>query len=186
MEGRSQQVNLGCSTLILIALIVLIFSGGRNDEIRREIQSLNSTVRQLNTSVDSLTNEVKALLQKLEGTRPSLLAPKVEGHSQQARITAAKADIAALEVALEAFEIDNSRYPTTQEGLRVLLERPGDASSWRGPYLKRGIPKDPWGNEYIFESPGRQNENGYDLSSMGPDMRQGSEDDVTNWTLGEG
>ena len=44
MEGRSQQVNLGCSTLILIALIVLIFSGGRNDEIRREIQSLNSTV----------------------------------------------------------------------------------------------------------------------------------------------
>jgi general secretion pathway protein G len=117
------------------------------------------------------------------GVLAAIVVPKFAGRSEQAKVTAAKTDIGRLEVALDAFEIDNGRFPTSQEGLRVLFERPSDGQSWRGPYIKRGIPRDPWSNEYIYEYPGRYNENGYDLYSMGPDMRQGSEDDVTNWTV---
>jgi general secretion pathway protein G len=117
------------------------------------------------------------------GVLAAIVVPKFAGRSEQAKVTAAKTDIGRLEVALDAFEIDNGRFPTSQEGLRVLFERPSDAQAWRGPYIKRGIPRDPWNNEYIYEYPGRYNENSYDLYSMGPDMRQGSEDDVTNWTV---
>ena len=117
------------------------------------------------------------------GVLAAIVVPKFAGRSEQAKVTAASTGIGNLEGAIDTFEIDNGRFPTSQEGLRVLFERPSDAQNWRGPYIKRGVPKDPWGNEYIYEYPGRYNENGYDLYSMGPDMRQGSEDDVTNWTI---
>ena len=60
------------------------------------------------------------------------------------------------------------------------LGQPRDAQNWKGPYLKE-IPKDPWNNEYIYECPGKNNPTSYDLMSMGPDGRSGSEDDITNW-----
>ena len=111
-----------------------------------------------------------------------LILPKFVGRSEQAKITAAKTDIANLEVALDTFEIDNGRYPTAEEGLAALVERPaGLDETWKGPYIKRGIPKDPWQIEYAYEYPGRQNDNGYDLHSFGPDGQDGSEDDITNW-----
>ena len=116
------------------------------------------------------------------GVLAALVVPKFAGRSEQAKITGAKTDIRGIETALEAFEIDNTRFPTTQEGLRALYERPANSLTWKG-YLKRGTPRDPWGNEYVYEYPGRYNEESYDLYSMGPDMRQGSEDDVTNWTI---
>ncbi len=80
-EGRSQQVNLGCGTLILIALIVLIFSGGRNDEVRREIRDLDATIRQLKTAVESQADEIKALRQTLEASRPP--APRAEAEEKK-------------------------------------------------------------------------------------------------------
>jgi general secretion pathway protein G len=68
--------------------------------------------------------------------------------------------------------------------LELLVEEPKDAKNWRGPYLKQGIPLDPWGNAYIYECPGKQNESGYDLMSVGPDGRSGTDDDITNWGQG--
>jgi general secretion pathway protein G len=113
----------------------------------------------------------------------AIVLPKFTGRSQQAKITAAKTQIAQLEVALDAFEIDISRYPTTAEGLKALVERPAsDASEWQQPYLKRDIPKDPWGNDYVYRYPGQYNENGYDLYSLGPDRKLGGDDDITNWS----
>ena len=112
----------------------------------------------------------------------ALVVPKFAGRSQEARVTAARTDIHSLEVAIDAFEIDAGRFPTSEEGLRVLYERPANLDSWR-PYLKQGIPRDPWNNEYVYEYPGRYNREGYDLYSLGPDLQQGSEDDVMNWTL---
>lgn len=115
-------------------------------------------------------------------TLAALVVPKFTGRSEQAKVTAAKTDIGQLEVALDSFEIDNGRYPTTDEGLRALYERPSNCDSWRGPYIKRALPRDPWNNEYIYEYPGSHNEGGYDLYSLGPDQREGSEDDVMNWS----
>ncbi|MCE5184702.1 MAG: type II secretion system major pseudopilin GspG [Planctomycetaceae bacterium] len=112
----------------------------------------------------------------------TIVVPKFTKRSEQAKQTAAKADIANMEVALDAFEIDTSRYPTNSEGLRALMEKPANADGWRGPYLKKGTPRDPWGQEYIYRQPGQYNEYGYDLSSPGPDAQAGNDDDIINWS----
>ncbi len=112
----------------------------------------------------------------------AVVVPKFTKRSEQARITAAHADIANVEVALDAFEIDNGRYPTTSEGLEWLVEEPTSMSNWKGPYIKRGVPKDPWENEYVYRQPGRYNERGFDLYSYGPDGSDGGDDDIDNWS----
>ena len=85
-------------------------------------------------------------------------------------------------MALDAFEIDLGRYPTTSEGLRALVEQPSNAEEWQEPYLKTDVPKDQWGNEYVYRYPGQRNKYGYDLYSYGPDGKQGGDDDIVNWT----
>ena len=112
----------------------------------------------------------------------AVVVPKFTRRSEQARITAARTDIANLEVALDAFEVDTGRYPTTEEGLEALVEEPANVKGWMGPYIKRGVPKDPWGNPYVYAQPGQQNESGYDLHSFGPDGKDGGGDDITNWS----
>ena len=115
-------------------------------------------------------------------TLAALVVTKFAGRSKQAKVTAAETEVSRLETALDAFEIDVGRYPTSQEGLRALYEQPSNAESWKGPYLKRGIPMDPWRNEYIYEYPGRYNQDGFDLHSPGPDGQDGSDDDIKNWS----
>ena len=114
-------------------------------------------------------------------TLAAVVLPKFTGRTRQAKITAAATEIASIEVALDAFEVDNGFYPEGADGLRLLMERPDDAANWRGPYLKKAVTADPWGNPYTYECPGRHNPDGYDLSSMGPDGKSGGDDDVTNW-----
>ena len=111
-----------------------------------------------------------------------IVVPKFTNRSKQAKETAAISTIANVEVALDAFEIDNGRYPTSSEGLDALLKQPVNADDWKGPYLKKDVPLDPWGNKYVYKQPGQYNEFGYDLYSYGPDGQQGSDDDVTNWS----
>jgi general secretion pathway protein G len=112
----------------------------------------------------------------------AVIVPRFAGRSEQARVTAARTDIANLETVLEAFEVDAGRYPTSEEGLKALLERPADVPAWYGPYLKRGMPKDPWGRAYVYQCPGTHNTTSYDLYSFGPDGQEGSEDDIDNWS----
>lgn len=114
------------------------------------------------------------------GVLAALVIPKFTGRSEQARETAAKADIASIKLAINTFEIDNGRYPTTDEGLGALITKPANVSGWRQPYLDGGMPKDPWGNEYQYRYPGQRNPQGFDLWSFGPDGRE-SEDDIGNW-----
>ena len=115
-------------------------------------------------------------------TLAAIVVPKFARRSEQARVTAARTDISNLEVALDAFEIDTGRFPTTAEGLQALLAPPANALDWNGPYIKRGIPTDPWGSPYIYRYPGQYNTMGYDLSSLGPNGQEGGEDDIVNWT----
>ncbi len=111
----------------------------------------------------------------------AVVVPKFTRRSEQARITAANTDIANLGLALDAFEIDVGRYPTTSEELGALVEPPANSVGWNGPYIKKGIPLDPWGNKYIYKYPGQYNVNGYDLYSYGPNGQEGGDDDVVNW-----
>jgi general secretion pathway protein G len=114
------------------------------------------------------------------GILAAIVIPKFAGRTEQARLTAAKTQISSFCTALDAFEVDNGYYPKGQNGLNDLVEQPRDAQNWHGPYLQ-DIPKDPWGNDYIYTCPGRHNSSSYDIMSMGPDKRQGGDDDITNW-----
>ena len=111
----------------------------------------------------------------------AIVIPKFAGRTQQAKVTAAQSQIASMEIALDAFEVDTGFYPKGSNGLSALVEEPSGVSGWKGPYLKKGIPLDPWGNPYTYNYPGKNNPTGYDLSSMGPDGRVGGDDDITNW-----
>jgi general secretion pathway protein G len=117
-------------------------------------------------------------------TLSAIVVPKFTGHSKRAKIVTATTQIAEFGTALDAFEIDVGRYPTTVEGLRGLLDRPtSEADDWRGPYLgKNMVPSDPWGGEYQYRCPGQYNPDGYDLYSYGPDQKMGGDDDITNWS----
>jgi len=115
-------------------------------------------------------------------TLAAIVYPKISGRTEQAKNTAAQTQIANIEQALDQFEVDNGYYPKSGS-LNALLEAPGDASNWRGPYLKKAVPADPWGNQYVYEYPGKHNQNGPDLSSAGPDGRMGTGDDINNWDV---
>ncbi len=114
----------------------------------------------------------------------AVVVPKFAGRSKQAKETSAKSQISNLEIAIDSYEVDMGEYPKGGNNLQELITQPsGNAStSWVGPYMKKGaIPKDPWGNDYVYVFPGKNNIGSYDLYSMGPDAKAGSEDDITNW-----
>lgn len=117
-------------------------------------------------------------------TLAAIVIPKFAGRSEQAKVTAAQSQVSSIEMALDSFEVDNGYFPKTGE-LDALINQPANASNWRGPYLKKGIPNDPWGNPYTYDYPGKHNPTGYDLFSPGPDGRAGTDDDITNWETGK-
>ncbi|MGD8484475.1 MAG: type II secretion system major pseudopilin GspG [Thioalkalispiraceae bacterium] len=113
----------------------------------------------------------------------SVVVPKIMDRPDEARIAKAKQDIRALESALGLYKLDNFFYPTTDQGLEALATEPSgspEAKNYKkGGYVK-GVPKDPWGNEYQYLSPGVHGE--IDIFSLGPDMAP-SDDDIGNWNL---
>ncbi len=117
----------------------------------------------------------------------SFAAPMVFKHIRSARITTAKTQIKLLEQALTDYKLDTGKYPETDDGLQALVENVNEVEKWDGPYIKPGVPKDPWGNDYVYVSPGEHGE--FDLSSYGADGVEGGEGenaDITNWTAGSG
>ncbi len=120
------------------------------------------------------------------GLLAAVVVPQFMGRVDDARIAKAKQDIQALETGLTMYKLDNFSYPTGEEGLKALVEKPNDPNvkNWRaGGYLKR-LPKDPWGNDYQYQYPGSHGE--VDVSSFGADGQVGGEGvnaDVGNWNL---
>jgi general secretion pathway protein G len=118
------------------------------------------------------------------GILAATIIPQFMGTTQEAKVSAAKANVSELESAIERFNIHMDRYPTTEEGLKVLLEAPAsDDKKWRGPYVKIVRP-DPWGNAYQYRNPGTHRKTGFDLWSRGADGADGGEGDnadIGNW-----
>lgn len=112
-----------------------------------------------------------------------LVGPRVMKHLGSAKSDTAKIQIEDLGATLDIFYLDNGRYPNSQEGLSALTSKPAGLDNWNGPYLKKQvIPKDPWGNEYHYQSPGDHGE--YDLYSYGADNQTGGEKndrDINSW-----
>jgi len=114
----------------------------------------------------------------------ALVGPRVLNYLTDAKIKTARIQISSLENALDLYYLDANRYPTTSEGLRALIERPGGTVVWTGPYLKGdAVPNDPWGRPYVYRSPGEHGT--YDIMSYGADGQEGgagSDADITSWT----
>lgn len=110
----------------------------------------------------------------------ALVGPRLLGRSERARETATKAQIENLSTAIKNYEMDIGRLPRTLEDL---IEDPGNTNNaWDGPYLGREeIPKDAWGRDFIYKAPGTNNKRGFDLSSMGSDGDENTDDDIINW-----
>lgn len=123
------------------------------------------------------------------GLLAGMIAPKIMGRADDAKIVRAKGDIQSLSTALDMYKLDSGIYPDTEQGLMALVEAPTSGvlpKKWKtGGYLqKRKVPKDPWGNEYIFICPGAHGD--YDISSYGADSISGGEDnnkDINSWEI---
>ena len=118
------------------------------------------------------------------GVLAATIIPQFMGTTHDAKVSAAKADVSQLENALERFNLHMDRYPTMDEGLKVLVEAPaGEDKKWRGPYIKLLRP-DPWGNQYQYRVPGMHHTTTFDVWSRGADGQDGGEGpnaDVGNW-----
>lgn len=116
------------------------------------------------------------------GLLAGYVAPRYFGQIGKAEVKEARAQLDALEKALDTYRLDVGRYPTTQQGLGALTVQPPGLAKWAGPYLKKAAPADPWGHPYIYKSPGEHNE--FDLSSLGRDGApggSGEDADINNW-----
>lgn len=120
-------------------------------------------------------------------TLASVVGPSLLGNVGEARRTAARAQLDAFELALDAFRLDMTRYPTADEGLDALRHAPAagfEGSRWRGPYLRKDVPADPWGHPWLYTAPGAESGGAYDLASLGRDGRPGGDGedaDITSW-----
>jgi len=114
----------------------------------------------------------------------SLVGPRVLNYLGESKVKAAKIQIQSFGSALDLFNLDNGRYPSSAEGLQALVKSPGTLTTWNGPYLKGGeVPADPWGNNYVYRSPGEHGP--YDILSYGSDGHEGGTGtaaDITSWT----
>ena len=117
------------------------------------------------------------------GLLASIAGPKVMNYLGGAKSDSAKLQVEEFGASLDLFKLETGRYPTSQEGLQALVQAPSGLTGWNGPYLKKkAVPKDPWGNDYRYVSPGQHGP--YDLSSLGADNRDGGDGenkDLTSW-----
>jgi len=114
------------------------------------------------------------------GLLAALVGPRILGRVSEAKSATARTQIELLGVALDNYRLDNGMYPTTEQGLQALQEQPTREPlplNWRGPYLKKAVPLDPWGRPYTYRSPGEHNPSGYDLFSLGRDGQPGGVDE---------
>jgi len=148
-------------------------------DFRKDATNRNSSIVNRKSKIENGFTLVEMLLViTIIGILAALVIPKMVGRSEQARQAATHADLSSIKTALDAFEVDNGYFP---KSLQDLLQQPNNAKNWHGPYLDK-VPQDPWGNPYLYYYPGKHNQNSYDLLSVGPDGKEGTEDDIGNWT----
>jgi general secretion pathway protein G len=106
-----------------------------------------------------------------------IVGPEIVGRVGEARSTSARTQMELLGLALDNYKLDTGSYPTTEQGLAALRDRParGSAVNWRGPYLKKAVPLDPWKRPYVYRSPGPRGADGYELVTLGRDGTSGGE-----------
>lgn len=116
------------------------------------------------------------------GLLAGYVGPRYFAQIGKSEVKTTRAQIDAFEKALDQYRLDVGKYPTTEQGLNALVAKPDNEAKWAGPYLKKAVPNDPWGNKYVYRAPGEHGE--FDLLSYGTDGKTGGADeaaDITNW-----
>jgi len=154
--------------------------GSESGDTRR-----NSSIENRKSKIENGFTLVELLLVLvILATLAAIVLPRFTGTSQRARVTATVTQISTFKTALNAYEVDMGTYP---KSLNDLLQVPPNAGqNWHGPYLDSDtIPKDPWGNDYIYTFPGKHNPTSFDIMSLGPNGQSGNgEGIICNWTTG--
>jgi len=142
----------------------------------------SSVLRRLLTDSCGFTLVELIVVVIIIGLLAGLVLPQFIRQEEKAKLKAAQAQIELLGTALDTFRLDVGRYPTTEEGLQALRQKPGTVDRWDGPYLKKEVPLDPWAKPYMYKSPGDHGP--YDIVSYGADSAPGGEGDnrdITSW-----
>ncbi len=150
---------------------------------------MNTTSEKLRVSQAGFTLIELMVVIVILGILAGLIIPRIMGRPEEAKQLKAKIQIESLETALKLYKLDNGMYPDTEQGLQALVEKPESGllpKKWReGGYLEKGrIPKDPWGNEFVYLSPGVHDD--YDITSFGADGVPGGDDkdkDINSWEI---
>ncbi len=116
------------------------------------------------------------------GLLAGYVAPRYFAQVGKSEVQVARAQIDALDKALDQYRLDTRHYPSAEQGLGALFDRPGDEPSWNGPYLKKAVPNDPWGHAYVYRTPGQRGD--FDLFSYGRDGKPGGTGDDTDIGIG--
>lgn len=154
-------------------------TGNICDHLRYIRENLRSKTGFQETRTKGFTLIELMLVVIIIGALVAMVMPRLTGRGEQARVATATADIQAnIATGLKLYELDNGAFPSTEEGLNALLNKPSSAQNWNGPYLEKK-PIDPWNREYKYKSPGEHRAD-YDLYSLGKDGVEGA-DDVKNW-----
>ena len=142
---------------------------------------MKQTIRRIHSRRSAFTLIELLLVMVILIILASIVVPKMCGYSEKARRSKAITEIASFKTALQAFEIDCGRFPTTDEGLHALVQQPSGVQNWKQGGYMDDIPQDPWGHPYVYRSPGQHHPDGYDVMSMGADGHEGGDDDIGNW-----
>lgn len=116
------------------------------------------------------------------GLLAGYVGPRYFSQVGKSEVQVARAQIDALEKALDQYRLDTRRYPAVEDGLSALVARPANEPNWNGPYLKKGVPSDPWGHDYVYKTPGQRGD--FELVSYGRDGKPGGagqDADIGNW-----
>jgi general secretion pathway protein G len=140
-----------------------------------------SRVRDRSSSAGGFTLLELLVVVVIIGLLAGFVAPRYFGQVGKSEVNVAKAQLDALEKALDQYRLDTGRYPDNEAGLKALVEKPSSEAKWAGPYLRKGVPLDPWGKPYLYRFPGEKGE--FDLISYGKDGQPGGSGenaDITN------